>query len=80
VHVDCEDPLRLVFIEQWVDRTALQDHFGVPASREFVRALQPLFAAPATLETTTPHGWKNYSTWQLCHANYILQCNIRGTR
>jgi quinol monooxygenase YgiN len=24
VHVDCEEPLRLVFIEQWADRAALQ--------------------------------------------------------
>ena len=50
VHVDCENPLRLVFIEQWADKAALKAHFGVPASREFVRALQPLSAAPATLE------------------------------
>jgi quinol monooxygenase YgiN len=50
VHVDCENPLRLVFIEQWADKAALQAHFGVPASRDFVRALQSLSAAPATLE------------------------------
>jgi quinol monooxygenase YgiN len=50
VHVDCENPLRLVFIEQWADKAALQAHFAVPASREFVRALQPLAAALATLE------------------------------
>jgi quinol monooxygenase YgiN len=31
VHVDCEDALRLVFIEQWVDRAALLAHFAVPA-------------------------------------------------
>ena len=50
VHIDCEDPLRLVFIEQWADRAALSAHFAVPASRDFVRALQPLAAAPATIE------------------------------
>ena len=50
VHVDCEDPLRLVFIEQWADRAALLAHFAVPASRHFVRALQPLASAAATLE------------------------------
>src|SRR5215468_2395592 len=44
VHVDCENPLRLVFIEQWADRAALAAHFAVPASRNFVRALQPLAA------------------------------------
>src|ERR1700754_81438 len=50
VHVDCESPLRLVFIEQWADKAALQAHFGVAASRDFVRSLQSLSAAPATLE------------------------------
>ena len=49
VHVDCENPLRLVFIEQWADRASLSAHFAVPASRNFVRALQP-FAAGSTLE------------------------------
>ncbi len=50
VHVDCEDPLRLVFVEQWADRAALLAHFAVPASRNFVRALQPLAAAATTIE------------------------------
>jgi quinol monooxygenase YgiN len=50
VHVDCENPLRLVFIEQWTDRAALSAHFAVPASRDFVRALRPLASAAATLE------------------------------
>jgi len=50
VHIDCENPLRLVFIEQWADRAALQAHFAVPASRDFIRALQPLVAATPTVE------------------------------
>jgi quinol monooxygenase YgiN len=50
VHVDCENPLRLVFIEQWADRAALSAHFAVPASRDFVRTLQPLAAAATTIE------------------------------
>ena len=50
VHVDCEDPLRLVFIEQWADRAALLAHFAVPASRDFVRALRPLASAATTLD------------------------------
>jgi quinol monooxygenase YgiN len=50
VHIDCENPLRLVFIEQWADQAALMAHFAVPASRDFVRALQPLAAGSATLE------------------------------
>ena len=50
VHIDCENPLRLVFIEQWADRAALLAHFAVPASRDFVRALQPLASAATTIE------------------------------
>src|ERR1700742_3097153 len=50
VHIDCENPLRLVFIEQWADQAALMAHFAVPASRDFVRVLQPLAAGSATLE------------------------------
>jgi quinol monooxygenase YgiN len=50
VHVDCENPMRLVFFEQWADRAALLTHFAVPASRNFVRALQGLAAAATTIE------------------------------
>jgi quinol monooxygenase YgiN len=50
VHIDCENRLRLVFIEQWTDRTALTLHFAVPASRDFIRTLQPLVAAAPTIE------------------------------
>jgi quinol monooxygenase YgiN len=50
VHADCENPLRLVFIEQWTDRAALLAHFAVPASRDFVRALQQLAATATTIE------------------------------
>jgi quinol monooxygenase YgiN len=50
VHVDGENPLRLVFFEQWADRAALAAHFVVPASRDFVRSLQALAAAATTIE------------------------------
>ena len=50
VHVDCEDPLKLVFFEQWADRTALLTHFSVPASRNFVKQLQSLATAATTLQ------------------------------
>jgi quinol monooxygenase YgiN len=50
VHVDCENPRRLVFFEQWADRAALAAHFAVPASGEFVRVLRSLAAEPTTLE------------------------------
>src|SRR5882762_486141 len=50
VHVDCENPLRLVFVERWADRAALAAHFAVPASRDFVRSLQSLAAGSSTIE------------------------------
>ena len=50
VHVDCENPLRLVFFEQWADRAAQLAHFAVPSSRDFVRSLQSLAAAATTIE------------------------------
>jgi quinol monooxygenase YgiN len=50
VHIDCENPLRLVFVEQWADRNALLAHFAVQESRDFVRELRPLAAAASTIE------------------------------
>jgi len=44
VHVDCENPLRLFFFEHWANEQALRDHFAVPATRDFVRALRGLIA------------------------------------
>ena len=42
VHVDCENPLRLVFIEEWESRKALLAHFAVPESRAFVKSARAL--------------------------------------
>ena len=50
VHIDCENPLRLVFFEQWANRAALLNHFAVPASRDFVKSLQSLAAAATSIE------------------------------
>ena len=36
---DAEDPTRLIFLEHWSDRAALQAHFLVPEARTFARAL-----------------------------------------
>ena len=46
VHRDVENPLRLVFVEEWADRAALGTHFKVPASRAFAKALTGLAAQP----------------------------------
>jgi quinol monooxygenase YgiN len=42
VHVDCEAPDRLVFVEKWTDAAALRTHFVVPDSGAFVRAITAL--------------------------------------
>ncbi len=42
VHQDAENPSRLVFVEEWSDRTALAAHFAVPASRVFVKAVNEI--------------------------------------
>ena len=44
VHIDSENPNRLVFVEQWADQASLTQHFKVPASRTFVKALAGLAA------------------------------------
>ncbi len=49
VHQDAEQPLRLVFVEQWADRAALQAHFALPESRAFAKALAALASAPPSM-------------------------------
>ena len=46
IHRDVENELRVVFIEQWEDAKALEDHFHVPASGEFVREAAALAVRP----------------------------------
>jgi quinol monooxygenase YgiN len=46
VHRDVEDPLRLVFFEQWSDADALRAHFRVPASGAFVTEVAGLAIEP----------------------------------
>ena len=40
VHVDCQNPLRLFFFEQWADEATLHAHFAVPETRQFVKFLK----------------------------------------
>jgi quinol monooxygenase YgiN len=49
VYRDVENPLRLVFFEEWADRKALAKHFSVPASGEFVTSAGALAAETPTL-------------------------------
>jgi len=46
VHRDVENELRVVFIERWEDAEALEAHFRVPASGEFVRQVTALAVRP----------------------------------
>ena len=49
-HVDCENPLRLVFVEKWQDRAAVAAHFKVKASIDFVVSARKLAATPPEIE------------------------------
>ena len=49
VHQDVENPLRLVFVEEWADSEALFAHFAVPASRDFVKAIRVLVDEPPAM-------------------------------
>ena len=42
VHRDVESPLRFVFLEHWESRSALDQHFEVPDSIAFVKAIRAL--------------------------------------
>lgn len=49
VHRDAENPQRLVFVEHWASQEALWQHFKVPASRIFAKAMGELATEPPTL-------------------------------
>jgi len=49
VHQDTVNPSRLVFVEQWADQGALWEHFKVPASRAFAKALAALAEQPPSI-------------------------------
>jgi quinol monooxygenase YgiN len=55
VHVDVENPLRLVFLEAWSDRDAVAVHFAVPESRAFVKAARELAAEPPEIAVYEAH-------------------------
>jgi quinol monooxygenase YgiN len=50
VHQDAENPSRLVFVEEWVDRAVLAAHFAVPASHAFVKAVNELAVDAPTIQ------------------------------
>ena len=48
-HVDCENPDRLVFVEEWADAAAVRAHFALPASRDFVAQMRALSPQPPVM-------------------------------
>ena len=50
VHQDVENPMRFVFLERWLDQAAVDTHFAVQASGEFVRTITGL-SDPASSPT-----------------------------
>jgi len=50
IHQDCENPMRLVFFEEWADHSALTEHFKLPASRLFADKAFALAAVPPKIE------------------------------
>ena len=51
VHQDTGNPQRLVFVEQWSSSNALWEHFKVPGSRAFAKALAGLATVVPTVQT-----------------------------
>ena len=50
VSIDAEDPLTLVFYEEWEDRAALYAHFQVPESLAFMKAMRSLAASQTKMK------------------------------
>ena len=50
IQVDVENDCRFVFFEKWADREALNAHFKVPASNEFVKAAAALSVGRPQME------------------------------
>ena len=55
VHVDAENPLRLVFVERWRDRSAVIQHFADPGARSFAASARQLAAEPPQLAMYEAH-------------------------
>ena len=42
VHLDLDNPQRLVFVEKWSDQTSLSKHFKEPTSITFVKEIKKI--------------------------------------
>lgn len=50
VQIDVEEPNTLVFYEEWQDMAALQTHFAVPDSANFVKEISAIAVAPPEMK------------------------------
>lgn len=50
VHVDCENKLRLVFLEFWRDEAAFKAHFELAASKDFGAFVHANAAEPPDIQ------------------------------
>jgi len=48
-HIDVENELRLVFVEEWESVDAVRAHFALPASRAFVADMRALSPEPPAI-------------------------------
>jgi quinol monooxygenase YgiN len=48
-HVDVENDLRLVFVEEWESVDAVRGHFALPAARAFVADMRALSPEPPAI-------------------------------
>lgn len=51
VHIDVENPLRLVFFEEWRDLPALQEHFVTPGIADLTSAIREYAASREGITT-----------------------------
>jgi len=51
VNIDCENPLRLVFFEEWRDLPALQEHFVTPGIADLMNAVREHAASSEKITT-----------------------------
>ncbi|MBN8841925.1 MAG: antibiotic biosynthesis monooxygenase [Sphingomonadales bacterium] len=52
-HIDVEDDMRLVFVEEWESIDAVRTHFAVPASGAFVAEMRALSPQPPAIRIHT---------------------------
>lgn len=58
-HIDAEDENRIVCVGKWADMAAVQAHFAVPESGEFVRAVAATADTPPVMRIWSAEEMRN---------------------